>query len=108
RRALHGKGLCDLSGVRLDSYGRNQRQDARRSEGHRSRSRARESRHSDQPSAYQVRTARVESAEGRSVGTHGVARRRGESEMTTQVQDLPKDYQYGWEDKDAIYRNKKH
>ena len=28
--------------------------------------------------------------------------------MTTQVQDLPKDYQYGWEDKDAIYRNKKH
>ena len=28
--------------------------------------------------------------------------------MTTQVADLPKDYQYGWEDKDAIYRNKKH
>ena len=28
--------------------------------------------------------------------------------MTTQVQDLPKDYQYGWEDKDAVYRNKKH
>jgi Fe-S cluster assembly protein SufB len=28
--------------------------------------------------------------------------------MSTQVQDLPKDYQYGWEDKDAVYRNKKH
>jgi Fe-S cluster assembly protein SufB len=28
--------------------------------------------------------------------------------MTTQAQDLPKDYQYGWEDKDAVYRNKKH
>jgi len=28
--------------------------------------------------------------------------------MTTQTQDLPKDYQYGWEDKDAVYRNKKH
>src|SRR5207245_6461295 len=58
--------------------------------------------------AHQMRAPRVESAEGRSVGTHGVARRRGESEMSTQAQDLPKDYQYGWEDKDAVYRNKKH
>jgi Fe-S cluster assembly protein SufB len=28
--------------------------------------------------------------------------------MTTQIQELPKDYQYGWEDKDAVYRNVKH
>jgi Fe-S cluster assembly protein SufB len=27
--------------------------------------------------------------------------------MTTQVQDLPKDYQYGWYDADAVYRNVK-
>src|SRR5437762_11711197 len=55
-----------------------------------------------------MRAPRVEGAEGRGLGTHGVARRRGEGEMTTQAQDLPKDYQYGWEDKDAVYRNKKH
>src|SRR5207247_9685532 len=88
-------------GVGGQPRGTREGQGARRGESDGRRSRPRESRHSDQPGARQVRAPRGAGAEGRGVGTHGVARRRGEDmtvEMKTQV---PDSYKYGWYDKEA-------
>src|SRR5207245_2301314 len=102
RRALQRQGLRDLAGLGVDPHRRGEGKVTRRGEADRSRTRARESRDPDQPRADQVRAPWAQSAQGRGVGTHGVARRRGESEMTVEIKSqVPDSYKYGWYDKEA-------
>src|SRR4030088_3455159 len=107
----------DVAEFRLYPHRGDQVQYDRRYQDHRPRSHPGEPRHPDQPGSHQVRAARSQNAEGRGVGSAGVARRgrgegalgrTGEISMTVDVRkDLPDNYKFGWEDKDAVYRTVK-